>query len=219
MYRGLGGLDIKLEKILGESFFKKCFYIELGANDGVSQSNTFFIEKKYKQFGLLIEPIPEIFTKLKKNRSCKNIFVQKVITNFENHETKSKLLYTKHNNGLMSVNLSDENSFFCNEIQEFQNGTLGEKWSSRKNGIVISELESSSLQSILDDNNIRKVDLFILDVEGSESSVLNGIDFNKTEFEYILIETKNLTKIQEILNNKFILTNKLSKHDYLFKKK
>ena len=45
--------------------YKKGFYIECGANDGVNQSNTWYFEKtKWK--GILIEPVNEVFKELKK---------------------------------------------------------------------------------------------------------------------------------------------------------
>ena len=42
------------------------FYIEIGANDGVSQSNTKYLELFYDWRGILIEPIPSVFKKLQK---------------------------------------------------------------------------------------------------------------------------------------------------------
>ena len=42
-YYALNGLDKKLEKYLN---YNNGFFIELGANDGITQSNTYFYEKK-----------------------------------------------------------------------------------------------------------------------------------------------------------------------------
>jgi len=41
-YHGLNGLDKKIEKYIN---FNNGFFCELGANDGITQSNTFFFEK------------------------------------------------------------------------------------------------------------------------------------------------------------------------------
>ena len=47
--------------------------------------------------------------------------------------------------------------------------------------------------------------------------VLKGIDFNKYNFEYFLIETKNLEIINFLKNKNYSFIKKLSHHDYLFK--
>ncbi|MCR9057134.1 MAG: FkbM family methyltransferase [Rhodobacteraceae bacterium] len=42
------------------------YFIELGANDGVSQSNTMLLEEKYGWRGLLIEAIPHKYFECRK---------------------------------------------------------------------------------------------------------------------------------------------------------
>ena len=69
IYTALNELDKKIEKYLN---YKDGFFIEMGANDGINQSNTVFLERKYNWHGMLIEP-SEKFTLLKKNRSKLNI--------------------------------------------------------------------------------------------------------------------------------------------------
>jgi hypothetical protein len=45
-----------------------------------------------------------------------------------------------------------------------------------------------SLQSILDEIGISHVHFFSLDTEGFELEILKGIDFERTHFDYLLIE-------------------------------
>ena len=47
------GINKKLDKYLN---CRDGFFVELGANDGLSQSNTFYLEKKLGWRGILIEP-------------------------------------------------------------------------------------------------------------------------------------------------------------------
>ena len=61
------------DKFWFENFFKEKnngFYLDIGAHDGITLSNTYFFEKLGWD-GVCIEPIPDVFTKLKSNRNCK----------------------------------------------------------------------------------------------------------------------------------------------------
>jgi len=46
------------------------YFVEIGAHDGMQLSNTHYFEKQLGWDGLCIEPNPETFSKLRKNRSC-----------------------------------------------------------------------------------------------------------------------------------------------------
>ena len=49
-------------------------FVDVGAHDGVTLSNTWFFENVRKWTGLCIEPIPEIFNQLKENRPLCKLF-------------------------------------------------------------------------------------------------------------------------------------------------
>ena len=59
-----------IDKILEEKFldYDNGYFIELGGNDGVTQSNTYYFEKFRGWHGLLIEPILHQYFKCKNNR-------------------------------------------------------------------------------------------------------------------------------------------------------
>lgn len=54
---------------MNERFFKNLkngVFFDIGAHDGVSLSNTYFFEKELGWSGICLEPIPEVFERLKK---------------------------------------------------------------------------------------------------------------------------------------------------------
>ncbi|MCL4237598.1 MAG: hypothetical protein KJ047_05045 [Anaerolineae bacterium] len=53
----LNALDRKLLPYLS---YQAGFFVELGANDGLSQSNTYYYERWQGWRGILIEPVPEL---------------------------------------------------------------------------------------------------------------------------------------------------------------
>ena len=69
IYFGQSGQD----KFLHKEIFKEKrngIFVEIGAYDGITYSNTYFFEKNYGWKGVCIEPINERFAQLINNRSC-----------------------------------------------------------------------------------------------------------------------------------------------------
>ena len=190
------GLD---KKMLNYINYKNGFFIECGANDGVNQSVTWHFERALKWRGLLIEPIKEIFEELKKNRGKNNFFYN---TALGSYKCKKKLnLHIDENDSLTTRSTLDN-----------------------KNRKKIS-VSCDNLTNILDKIKAPKIiDFFILDVEGDELKILDGIDFKKYKFKFLLIESGNFSKLNQILKkNKYMFIKKLYKgsvyNDYLFKLK
>lgn len=136
-------------------------FIEAGANDGLSQSNTKLLEEKFGWTGILVEPSLNLFEKLKTNRPNAKCF-HCALGSFEENNT---YLYGDFDGHLMS-------------------SVKGE----RLNRSASQKVPVRSLQSILDEIKISHINLFSLDTEGYELKILKGIDFNKTTFDYLLIE-------------------------------
>jgi FkbM family methyltransferase len=188
-FNSINNLDKKLLKYLN---FKDGFYIECGANDGVNQSNTWYFEKILNWRGILIEPNIESFKNLKNNRSSKNIFKNVALVS-EDFKNKNEDIY------LIENNLESKLTNAVNPLSQ--------------------KVATETLNNILKELNINKINFFSLDVEGYEEEVLKGLNLNIFDIDYILIETNNFDKINFMLKNcNYILQEKLSFHDYLFKK-
>jgi hypothetical protein len=65
-YFALNDLERKMETYLG---YNGGYFIEIGANDGVNQSNTLYYEKYRGWRGVLVEPFPTNFFKCRANRA------------------------------------------------------------------------------------------------------------------------------------------------------
>ena len=78
-----------------------------------------------------------------------------------------------------------------------------------------------TLNSILEKSKAPKeIDFLSLDVEGAELEVLKGIDFNKFSFKFMLIEVRDIKRMESfLLQHGYLLEKKFSTHDYLFRKK
>ena len=107
-FYGANFLDKKLLKYINYDYGT---YIEVGANDGILQSNTYYYEKNKNWKGLLIEPIYKKFTQLKKNRSSKNFFANYALVSFNYKKKKINLGYSD----LMTTTLSKKNEVDINK--------------------------------------------------------------------------------------------------------
>lgn len=202
----LNNLDQKLEKYLN---FENGFFIGAGANDGYSQSNTYFLEKKRNWNGLLIEAIPELYEKCKKERTKSIVINCALVADDYQCET-----ITMHYANLMSV---VDGALKTKDDQDAH----------IKTGIEVQNLEGSydldvparTLASILDKiPNLPVIDFFSLDVEGYELNVLKGLNLSKYRPTYILVEARFFKEVNRFLeSNEYTMIEKLSFHDYLYK--
>lgn len=205
-YFGLNNLD---RKILTYVNHKNGFYVELGANDGIAQSNTKHLELYKNWNGILIEPSEQQFRKLTKFRKKNNYFFNCACVATDFPRKSIQIMYSN----LMSTPLEGRSDI----ADPITHAKLGEQHSEKEKSFIF-EVEARTLQSIFNEVSAPAViDFMSLDVEGGELEVLNGIDFGKTNFDFILIETRSFKKICNFLdsvNYKFVA--QLSHHDFLF---
>jgi FkbM family methyltransferase len=159
--------QLNIDKIINDRYFrnkKQGFFIECGAYDGVIDSNTLYFYKNKDWRGINIEALPNLFTELEKNRpedlnlnlalsdkDGKSIFTQAVDSRYQ--------LYGGHfGNG--SLNHTKEH------MQELKN---------RNCSFVEYDVITESLPTLFKKYVTKKPDLFILDVEGHEKTVISKL--------------------------------------------
>ena len=184
--------------------FENGFFIEVGGNDGVTQSNTAYLEFNLNWKGLLVEPILSKFNQMVKNRP-NSICVNTCLSEQDNLEIEFNDV------NLMSFVKGARKSLKSDTDWLLEGENCQRIKSSKYN------LNTKKLQTVLNNNNIINIDFFSLDVEGYELNVLKGVDFNIVRPKYILIECTHKEEIfdfMEIMNYKVI--DKFVVHDYLF---
>lgn len=86
-YTGLNGLDRRLIAYIAPD--RDGTFIELGANDGLQQSNTLVLERKFGWRGLLIEPVSTLAAECRRNRPTATV-VSAIVSSPAN---RGKVLY------------------------------------------------------------------------------------------------------------------------------
>lgn len=189
------------------SFKKNGIYIECGASDGITYSNSFLLEQKYGWTGLLVEPIQDQFEALLRYRK-NSICAKYILTSSEDSGKKINIV----NAGPESIIIDEqiENLSMSNKermsLLDSQKMIKGEEF-----------VESISISELLDKYNIKEVDVFFLDVEGSEISVLNGLDTKKHKINNIVVETGSIDSLKDYMYTiGFEKYENIARNDFIF---
>lgn len=179
-------LDRQIEKYIN---YDNGFFIEAGANNGYTQSNTFYYEYKRNWKGILIEPV------LHNYKTCEYLRINSKVYNcaLVSSSYQEKFVKMRYA-GLMTI---VDGALKSKENDDFQ-VQKAMKYENIKESFEF-EAEARTLTSILDESNIKTIDLLSLDVEGYEAHVLDGIDFNKYRPKFILIEARFKEEIEKII--------------------
>ena len=200
-------LDQKILKQLNKK--RNGFFIECGAADGITYSNSNLLEKKYGWKGMLIEPIQDQFDALKKYR--KGAICEKYILSSQKESGRMVDIYDAGPESIIvqdeldNLSMSDQTRL---KVLESRNAIKG-----------IEKANTISISTLLDRHNIKHVDIFFLDVEGSELSVLQGWDEKRHSIDYLVIETGEIEVLSDYLKKKGISSySNIARNDFLFYK-
>lgn len=200
------------DKFLNEEIFhgkQHGIFIDVGAHDGISYSNTYYFEKELGWRGVCIEPHPKNFDLLSKNRtaSCYQVCAGNGIgtTHFLEVDGAPEML-----SGIYDFYDPQHLARIQKEI--VMNGGSSE--------LILMPLRTIS--SILEEEKLFEIDFISIDVEGGELAVLEGIDFDKFHIKYILIENNQypdfFDNVKSYLNTQGYSHLCSIKHDELFMK-
>lgn len=184
------GEDLYLHKTFINKNTKDGIFVEIGGLDGLTHSNSKFFEDTLKFNGVLIEPTKN-FNEMCINRpNCKNF-------NY-------------------AVNYKEENIKFmgsdgCAGIVENIPQLLKDKF--HKNSFVY-DVSGMPMSKIMDMANIKYIDVFFIDVEGSEYLILDTMDWN-IEIYIIVIEAHNLNPEKDEYCRNILKSKGFRLHDRL----
>ena len=215
-FTSINNLDKQISILLPNILNSKTFYIEVGANDGITQSNTFFLEKKYKAKGMLIEASPSLYEKCFLYRSRENIIENYALVSPDFKEEFVQLIF----GNLWTTQVKGKK----NSLEHAKKGSIRKLPIRNILGLPSDKVykffaPAITLSKLTEKHSINHVDLLSLDVEGNELSILKGCKLEKGYIKNILVETFDYKTINTYLTNYgYYLVKKLSAHDYLYTK-
>ncbi len=156
------------------------FFVEFGATDGVSLSNTYLLETHLGWTGILSEPARGWHAALERNRRC----------------TIDKRCVWSQTGDRVFFNEVDDRELSTVKVFSGSDGHA----KSRRRG-TIYEVETVSLLDLLREHHAPKIiDYLSIDTEGSEFEILREFDFSQFSFRAVTVE-HNFTPMREKIHH------------------
>lgn len=173
------GQDTRMRKMFVDVPGEK-FFLESGAADGETNSNTLEFERKEGWVGLLVEPHPDTFKELQK-------------------KNRKSYLY----NGMLAATGKDETLILgdCAGYKGDGECSHAKQFNAKPRTVQVS---TAPLESLLNCIGRSTIDYWSLDVEGFESKILEPFPFQKVEVGVLMIEMNKTPKNNNEIANVMI---------------
>lgn len=166
------------DKLLNERFAhnkKNGFFLDIGAHDGMTGSNTYFFEKELQWQGICFEPLPHLFKQLESCRDC-------ICINACVGPSAGTVPF-------LHLNSVDEQlSGMCATYDKRMLDVVLNDISVYGGNCAVMQLPCVRVNDILDQYGVTHVDYLSLDTEGSELEILKSIDFSKVTIDMMSVE-------------------------------
>lgn len=202
----LNDLDTRLGKYLPS---RDGVFIEAGANDGFTQSNTYYLEKFRGWRGILVEAIPVLFQKARSRRPNSKVFNCALVPPERAGEEVS-LTY----GNLMSV----VDGAMGNPDADAAHIARAKQHDPSAGSFKVS-VPGRTLSSVIAESGFEKIDFLSLDVEGFETQVLQGLDFSRHRPTWICVEARFPDEVHALLGTHYEMVEQLTRLDRLYRVK
>jgi FkbM family methyltransferase len=194
-------LDVKLNAIIDRD---GGFFVEAGAHDGFTQSNTYWLERFRGWHGLLVEPMAELAAEARLSRPASTV-VQCALVSADDQREKLPMRF--------------------GDLMSMVDGAREPEWPAA--GTILGwrdphnvDVDARTLSSLLDEIGAPEVDLLSLDVEGFEAHALQGLDLERHAPRYVLVELHNRNRdkppVDAVLAGRYVEHGWLSPLDLLY---
>jgi FkbM family methyltransferase len=175
----VAGIDVMLARLVPEG---PGVFIEAGAHDGYTQSNTFYLERHRGWSGVLVEPVPELFRRARRRRRRSQVFGCALVA----PELEGTMVEVQF--GDLCSTVGDRRAHVARGLEPSGRGTYS------------ALVPGRTLSAVLDESGIAAADVLVLDVEGNELDVLAGLDLDRHAPAHVLVESNDRARQQPALD-------------------
>lgn len=158
----------------------KRVFVEIGGNDGVTLSNTWYLEKVAGWRGILIEPLPRAYGELVKSRAC--IAINGAIAEYDGETSFLEI------SGGPEMLSGIPDKYDARHVRRVRKNLKRQQATSREITVPCYRLDT-----ILGQHQIDHIDYLSIDTEGGELDILRSIDLRAIPIAMISVENNYFT--------------------------
>jgi len=193
------GMDMKLQSYLPSSGT----FLEAGANDGFTWSNTYFLERFKGWSGVLVEGIPML------SEECRRLRTRSIV----------------HNCALVEPGFADEHVTMT--YSDLRSLIVGSEPDMEELALKDGEtyevtVPARTLDDVLRESGISQLDFVSLDLEGFEAPALRGLDLERHRPTWMLIEIAGgggREAVEQVIGDRYDVVEELSPGDVLYRRR
>ena len=190
-----GQFNPPVDKIIHHKYFRNKrngISIEAGALDGVWDSSTYFFEKNMDWKTVNIEPLDNMFQKLTKNRPD-SINIKTALSDINGTRT-----IRNYKHPTLKYDWGNASLKHLPDHQTSLENTCG------ANNFIEQETRTITYTTLIKELAINELDLFVLDVEGHEFEVIDGMK-DASVFPRLFVIEHGHRDVQEFVNKLKVL--------------
>jgi FkbM family methyltransferase len=163
------------------------FFLQVGANDGLMDDPLHFLVRKYRWRGILLEPDPQLFERLKQNYRgvAGPVFVNAALSSVDGPAT------------FYRIRMDDHLPAWCAGLGSFRRDIIlsnKQDVPDIESRILEDQVESISFRALVERYKPPRIDLILIDTEGYDLEILRQIDLIRFKPELIVYEHKHLSE-------------------------
>lgn len=150
-------------------------FVDIGAHDGITCSNTWFFESQRKWHGVCVEPNPAVFKRLMANRKCTTLNC--CVSDVGGEVRFQKITgYSEMLSGIVDKYEADHVQRIRDEMQA--HGGSSE----------IISVTARTFADVATGHGLSEINYLSIDTQGGESELLRSIDFRKFYVHVVSVE-------------------------------